>query len=112
MKIIHINNTENEVLITDLHWETKYRVLLFAVRSEERTEKQEVNFKTDIFVEPVFRCDVNMISDDSAELAFDHRVMKRRPKIFFRKENMDNFEEASYEEQDLKVIHLRALQLG
>ena len=114
IKMLHVNNTDSEKLITDLHWETKYRILLFAVRGDERTEKREVNFKTDIFVEPVFRCDVNMITDDSAELAFDHRVMKRRPKILFRTiiedHHLEKYEEASYEEQELKVIHLRTLQ--
>jgi len=58
VKIIHMPNNQTHLLLTELHWDTKYRVVISAVRGKDTTDKLEISFKTDIFVEPVFTCNV------------------------------------------------------
>ena len=114
IKILHIPNNQTELLLKDLHWETKYRIVIFAVRGKDTTEKVEVSFRTDIFVEPVFTCNVKDIKENAANVYFNYKIMKRKPTIIFKytidKTTIAKEKRADNEEDITKVLPLRNLQ--
>ena len=114
IKVRHIPNTQTRLLLSDLHWETKYKIVMFAVRGKDTTDKVEVSFKTEIYVQPIYMCELAKVAENGADVRFKHKAMKKPPKIIY-KYTMDDTsiakeKAATKDEQSAELINVRQLQ--
>ena len=113
IKVFYIPNNATQYLLSDLHWETRYRIVLVAIRGQQRTQKIEVSLKTSIFVEPVYSCDIFDIDNESANVHYKYKPMKNEPKIYIKfsiENSISNDRYATVSELKKKIVNLNYLQ--